>query len=1346
MSIREELQLDQSSAAAEIVRIGDQLSGVANAFRDELSSALSSISGARVDFDTSSVAQEILDAVEEARPQPIEVDADVSQIDDEVSQAFGQLDLFTIPVEVDTSGVTDAEASIAEQLTLFDATITPTVDASGADEQLQSLLDVVSALTDQVGIISLDADASGAQDQIGLISSTVDAIAGQLIDLSANVDVSSAESALDDLKGSIGDVQSNLSEIGTSGDSGLNDLGKSADQVSGQVGKTAQSVSGLATNAGTSATSVGALTGSIGGMASSVPVLGGVAAAFAGVAAFTDKAAESAINVQASLIRENQTFGEFSSAVEHIQVGSLNADLADLNFQLGSSTSQTRQAAATAGNLAKGFGLSGEKSAEFAAQVVALSARAVALNPSLGQVGDVAERLNIGLGRSRGLAQYGISLSQSEINARASANAQGKLASELSPVEKAVAGAQLAVEKFGPSLKQNVADASLNPQIQMRQFQVQIQRTIAQIGQPLIAPLFDVIRESQPVLQEGIKLLGEVGKDTLPAIAEAAKDAAPGIAAFTRAMTPLLETLSPILVLLAKLSPAITPVTSLLSRFGIGSDQAASSQSQLQGALGGTVGALDETGQAAQGAGDAVGSSTVQFDKLQGGLLGVVDAQHSLEESARSIDDAQRGVATASQGVVDARRGEVTAARGVVDAERGIVTAQRGVIDAQRSYQTALIGVTEAERSRIASIRALGDAQTNLVNAQRALTEAQSGTSERDQLSIDQARLSLTEAQRRADELAGDQTADAVARERSQLDVRSQRLALHDAEVTAAGRVTDAQKGVQDAQEKLTSAQDAVEKSTRGVVAAQDAVTDSLVKVGDAQLGVSSAAQRVVDARDAVGAAHTREADAERAVRDAIRSVGDAQDDQARKALAFLDSQTAFGRSLGEQAGGADALIGRLEEVKAKFPETAGAVDPLIQKFRDLKDTVPATGQDVGAQLADGIAAGAGTAGVKTQESVGTGLKGIDFSLFLPEFTSGLGVIRDGITSTVSTWKDDVLGWVDTAKSEAPGKISELAGNFGTGLLTIGTTIFDSTINFADNVTGWIGTAITESPAKLALLAGEIVGGIARQGVDLAQAVIGFPGNVLGWIDTATTEGPLRLLGLGIAIKDGVLGIGGQIVEGTANFVGNLYGWTVTAVTEGPGKLEDAARPIVIWAAGLPGRVASGIGDLAGLLIGKGKDIIRGLLRGVEDIVRKLPDFLGPIKDRFIEGFNEAFEASSPARVMIPVGENIGGGVLLGLSSAGEGVVAEAERIAQAAAAAVVPDIKVPALATSVASSLSPAALKSPAGAIVAGPFTFDVAVTMAGGTPQDAAAAGAAFGHSAGESIAQVLATVRAA
>lgn len=188
---------------------------------------------------------------------------------------------------------------------------------------------------------------------------------------------------------------------------------------------------------------------------------------------------------------------------------------------------------------------------------------------------------------------------------------------------------------------------------------------------------------------------------------------------------------------------------------------------------------------------------------------------------------------------------------------------------------------------------------------------------------------------------------------------------------------------------------------------------------------------------------------------------------------------------------------------------------------------------------------------------------------------------------------------------------------------------------------GRVAAAAGKGAGKVAAAAGKISGKMAALAAKMmARAVVMAASWIvamgpIGWIIAAV----VGLVALIIANWDKVKKWTINAWNATVDWVSNAWDWIVDAVSDGVGNVID-------WVKSLPGKIGNALGNLGGLLLEAGKDIMRGLLDGinaawgwVQDklswITDMIPDWKGPIQ--------------VDAKLLEPAGRAIMGGLQAGI-------------------------------------------------------------------------------------------------
>lgn len=406
-----------------------------------------------------------------------------------------------------------------------------------ADLELQ-LEAALSALSD------LDA---GFEQVSTKFQSRLEDVLQALGDIPIQLDTSAAESAASDLVAQVegepltgqmaldlGPAESSLTDIAAQADStetqGTFDLDTSAaqdslDEVSSKADDASTSVGGLDFATSSFRATSDLATGSAAGLGSAVGEMGtGYAAAAGAVTAGAGAVGlffNEALDSDAVTRRFNQTLGEFASSVDNLHVGSLNTDISTLAIKLGSSDEQMRRSATNAFLFATNSGVAGQKAAEFASQVEALAARAVALNPDLGDVGDAAQSLQRALitGRERALLPFNLGLDKAAVAAKAMELATAAGRTEVTGIDKAMAAAQISADKFGSTLGETVAQGAENPTIKLRSLKTEFKEFLEGLGKPLVVPIFELLRTAIPAAEAAGRSIALLATSAIPVLA-----------------------------------------------------------------------------------------------------------------------------------------------------------------------------------------------------------------------------------------------------------------------------------------------------------------------------------------------------------------------------------------------------------------------------------------------------------------------------------------------------------------------------------------------------------------------------------------------------------------------------------------------------------------------------------------------------------------------------------------------------------------------------------------------------------------------------------------------------------
>ena len=272
-------------------------------------------------------------------------------------------------------------------------------------------------------------------------------------------------------------------------------------------------------------------------------------------------------------------------------------------------------------------------------------------------------------------------------------------------------------------------------------------------------------------------------------------------------------------------------------------------------------------------------------------FFGVIGAQKSYDNALRAIDDAKTKV---------------------IDAEKAHADAIKGTADAQRK-------VVEADRRVIESGEKLAQSRQDAADAQKRLNDLLAGPSESEQLDVRSARLAVREAQ---EGLKG-KNLTPIERERAQIALERARLDLIEAE-----------KGHEEA----------VAEARKDVRSATDAVADAERSRQDAIAAAAESRQALQDARD-------KEHESLVAIGTAQQAVTQAETDAVKPAMDLTGAQEALNTKFATGTAESKNFAKYLTDLKGLYPELAGELQKYIDKFNELKPPPKTTADVLGGSI-----------------------------------------------------------------------------------------------------------------------------------------------------------------------------------------------------------------------------------------------------------------------------------------------------------------------------------------------------------------------------------------------------------
>ncbi len=462
----------------------------------------------------------------------------------EITQALQSIQ----QIEDSLSEVADTFKTSVESA-LSDISVSPEIDLQVNSEQLTAVEQSLDNLQGDVQI-----GISGEKEITDDIQHTLDATD---FTITPEVDVSALEGQLEEVSGAVQD-------------SGLSDLGDQAETTAGQMdglGKSAFDVgSSLALVRTGSKLATGEGNALVGFLESAGGKASVAAATFTAFAIAGKHLFEGAKDSESAAQRFKLIFGDVADSVNNIDIGGLDESITSLAQRLGQDDEAFINAAAKIGTIGKASGALPEQLDKTTEGIIALAARAAALDPTMKNAGQQTQRLLFALARGGpALARFGIDIPVKEL--RDFATEQGKSFTSLSLFEKAGLGVDLAMQKLGGTLKNDINAGAGNITTQFKAIQEEFNNTLEDLGKPLLQPILDTVRSAQPLLIELAAAFAAILQAVLPLASVLVESLAPAIQTLTVLLSPLLTALASLGKLLG--NPVLKPLVQVAAAMGL---------------------------------------------------------------------------------------------------------------------------------------------------------------------------------------------------------------------------------------------------------------------------------------------------------------------------------------------------------------------------------------------------------------------------------------------------------------------------------------------------------------------------------------------------------------------------------------------------------------------------------------------------------------------------------------------------------------------------------------------------------------------------------------------------------
>jgi hypothetical protein len=844
------------------------------------------------------------------------------------------------------------KVALADALDVLGSVAIGEVDASSVTTGIDAA--VAAADTDAV----VDADATAVTSAIDSAVDDADS------EVTVEAEVGSITS---EIEGAVADADTTVEIEADTGPavSALSDLGEAGVGAADGVDAAGIATENLGNLSAASTGSVIGLESALDEMGTTGKVVSGVIAAVATSAGVLISAA---LEADTADRRFAASLGEVAHSVNAINVEGIADDFATLAQQTGNSDEAMKLAVARLADLGASAGASGDAVATAAEDISLLAIRASVMNPTLGDAGDVADRMTNAFARGgRALAPFGLALTAAEINARAMADTGKAAADELTIFDKAAAGAALATEQLGDSLRTDIVEGAKGTEITLRTLRQEFGDTLEVFGQPLLGPAIEGMQAGQPILLGFAEVFGELAQVAIPLATEALTAFSPVMGTTTQLLTVALQLLGPVVALIDAIPDPLLQAAAAMALFN------------RLGGVSGLVGVLGSIGGAAGGAAGGLRSLPALIGAINPataavtlgvGLLAVAWQKHAKEqaesnarvrEGAEAFQDEAKAIGDTIEAIAEKRipENQLDDIRrmGLTYKEAGDLAADSvggfdTFIDRAEEAGEITSSVADALRANGGNLRdlklnfeALGVSQGDMNDSNLALIETFQSLSGETQESAKSALEHLSATGNLTD--AQQELVDAV------LASTSGNVNY----VDVLGKVKGTSEEAEGGTEGLTGALDEQEQAAADAEAALSSLMDAALGYIDSQIGADNAtrafADSLVDVKEKQdahteairqhGASSTEAAAAQREMEDAIRGARDQAIDAAKAQVQLAVDQAAA-------AGGTIEASEKMGIYRASLVDAANqASGPTRQAILDVIATLDALppGKDI---------------------------------------------------------------------------------------------------------------------------------------------------------------------------------------------------------------------------------------------------------------------------------------------------------------------------------------------------------------------------------------------------------------
>ena len=297
------------------------------------------------------------------------------------------------------------------------------------------------------------------------------------------------------------------------------------------------------------------------------------------------------------------------------------------------------------------------------------------------------------------------------------------------------------------------------------------------------------------------------------------------------------------------------------------------------------------------------------------------------------------------------------------------------------------------------------------------------------------------------------------------------------------------------------------------------------------------------------------------------------------------------------------------------------------------------------------------------------------------------GKTVDGANSGLRTLKDILVGVIAVFAAIAVVQITIVVAAFAivVGAIKAVIDVFEGLDEIGHSVVAFYKDLFTGNFGKLGEDLKGIWNGIWKATVtaflDFVNTIIGIVG---GWVNTVidffkhlwdVLVGHSIVPDMINAIVSWFVGLPGRVLGALVSFVMSVINKFTDLKTQATKNVSDLISTVVSTNASQPSKAAGAVCNLSGILVGKGEQLVQGLISGMSNMLQRVKEKAAEIAGAASQSVAHRLDVHSPSRVGRHLGQMFGLGLVLGQDDMLDDISRSGRGLADAAINAVQPQI-----------------------------------------------------------------------